>query len=92
MTRPGRFKNSYRLCWTTLAAVIVLQLLALAVAGPLAMPVLATTLPSMLLLVGAWSGITNWAEVRGENVGNPASTTDTSHQSVTVNQPSGAAG
>lgn len=60
----GRFDQSRRLVWTMLYASIGLQLLALIVAKEAAVPVLTASIPSMLALAGAWSGITNWAEVR----------------------------
>lgn len=60
-----RFAGSSKLCWFTLFAAVMLQVLALFIAGGDAVPVLTASIPSMLLLAGAWSGITNWAEVRG---------------------------
>ena len=60
----GRFDSSRKLVWTMLYASIGLQLLALLIAKAEAVPVLTASIPSMLALAGAWSGITNWAEVR----------------------------
>lgn len=60
----ARFANSRRLVWVTLWASFALQLLAVVVMREHAAPVLAASIPTMLMLVAAWSGITNWAEVR----------------------------
>ncbi len=86
MNKPtGRFTNSYRLTWAVLIAVVVLQLLALKVAGAEAMPVLTTTLPVMLGLVYGWTHVTNWAEVRGSSIGNPPAPPTPAKQEVNVN-------
>lgn len=89
-TGRGRFKNSFTLCWVALLAAIGIQLLALAVAGADSMPVLTVGVPAMLALAGAWSGITNWAEIRGVDAGYPPPVpvpTDLSKQTVNVNPP-----
>lgn len=56
-----RFRNSRRLVWVTLVGVFGLCGAAIWHDGTNAVPVLTTTLPSMLALVGAWTGVTNMA-------------------------------
>ncbi len=85
MKPAGRFTNSQRLVWVVLTEVVILQLLALMVAGADAMPVLTTTLPVMLGLVYGWTHVTNWAEVRGSSIGNPPAPPTPAKQEVNVN-------
>ncbi len=87
-TGQGKFKNSFTLCWVALISSIALQVLALAVAGKDGVDVLVVGVPAQLALAGAWSGITNWAEVRGSGAGFPPPTPpappDQSKQNVNV--------
>lgn len=80
-----RFAASSKMVWTCIWAAIVLQLLALGVAGADAMPVLTVGVPSLIGASMAWSGITNWAEVRGMNAGYEQPAPGLSRQTVNVN-------
>ncbi len=84
----GRFRNSFRLCWTALWAGILLMLLSLVVGGKEAMGVMTVGIPTLFGLAAAWSGITNWAEIRGVGAGfqppSPPAPPDQSKQSVNV--------
>ncbi len=82
-----RFAASGKLVWTCVWASIILQILALAVAGKDGIPVLVVGVPIMVTAAMAWSGITNWAEVRGIDAGYGQPPPDYSRQSVVVNPP-----
>jgi hypothetical protein len=64
MRQRDRFRVSQTMVWVTLAAAFFFQAWAMVAFGVAAVPILAASIPSMLALVAAWSGITNWAEVR----------------------------
>lgn len=69
-----RFAKSEKMVWVAMVSAIVLMLLALligALTGTVAeaMTVLVVGVPMLITAALAWSGITNWAEVRGIDAG-----------------------
>lgn len=82
-----RFAASSKMVWTSIWAAIGLQLLALAIAGADAMPVLTVGVPALIAAAMAWSGITNWSEVKGLDAGYEPPAPDLSRQTVNVNPP-----
>ncbi len=71
--------------YIALGAAIMLMVLALVVAGKDGIPVLTGGVPMLIGAAMAWSGITNWAEVRGIDSGYGQPNPDLSRQTVNVN-------
>lgn len=64
--KKDRFKNSRKLVWFILVCCISLMGAALYLIGADSVPILSAGIPTMLGLVGAWTGITNWRETKDE--------------------------
>jgi hypothetical protein len=84
-----RFAASSRMVWTVIWAAIILQAAALIVGVAVgevasAMTVLVVGVPSLIGAGLAWTGVTNWAEVRGMDVGYGPAPIDQSRQQVNV--------
>lgn len=60
-----RFRRSHRMCWIGLSCIMGLAIAVIIWPSPEAASVATIAIGSIAGLVGAWTGITNWAEVRG---------------------------
>lgn len=63
-SNPHRFASSKKLIWIMSLSCIGLCFLSLVLLREAAVPILSGTLPAIMAACLAWSGITNWAEVR----------------------------
>jgi hypothetical protein len=59
-----RFAKSRRLVWFMCLSAIGLTIAVVVHPSPEAAQVVTVVAPAILALAGAWSGITNWAEVK----------------------------
>lgn len=66
---PARFGRSHRMCWAGLGCIMALSVAVILRPSPEAASVATVAIGAIAGLIGAWTGIANWAEVRRPGTG-----------------------